>query len=361
MSDAKKMPWISDDEKERLKREVDFIALVKFLFGQVEMQPARGGDQFKAKCPFPDCPDKRGDYPFGINAEGKFNCFHCGRGGDVLKLIMLARGCSFYEAKHFLLLFVRGEVREDMRGKLPAKPVMANPKAEPKPPKKAEPFGRELTGLRVEGIPAIEEKGITPKTARKFGVGYCSQGMMKGRVVVPVHDSKTAGAAPENVLFYGGYSITKKQKEYGDWKFPDGCEKGSALYNLNRLRVEDKKLQEVLAKHGVLVVESFWNVLKLYQAGIKNVVALMGTALTGEQEKLLLDFTDKVTLWLDEDKAGLKGLQNILRLPRDGGTNGLLYKTHLKIISPTASLPAVGDRVKPYQFDENEIKQILSA
>lgn len=184
---------------------------------------------------------------------------------------------------------------------------------------------------------------------------------MKGRIVIPIHDSSKPGSDPSNIQAYAGYSITKKQKEYGDWKFPDGFPKGSHLFNLNRVKEDKKQVRESLERHGLIVVESFWNVLKLYQAGIKNVVALMGTAMTAEQEKLLLESTDKVKLWLDSDDAGKKGLQNILRHPKDSGKNGLIYKAHIRIIDPAAKLfDSVEDRAKPYQFNEEEIKTILS-
>ena len=358
MNNNDKAPWISDELKDELKKETDMVALLQF-FGAAEIKPGSGEGQYKSKCIFPDCkPAKKNDLPFGFNDEKKnFNCFHCGRGGDVLKLVMLVRGCSFYQAKQFLLEWNRGNTREDIQSAMP-KQTAIKPE-EPKRKITFKPFRKELTGLRVDGVLAIEEKGITPETARKFGVGYCSQGFMKGRVVVPVHDSTVAGTDPENILFYAGYSITKKQKEYGDWKFPDDCPKGSHLFNLNRLLVESKQMRETISRHGVIVVESFWNVLKLNQAGIKNVVALMGKELTFDQEKLLLGFTDRLKLWLDTDPEGRKALQGILRHPKGGGRNGLLYKTHVQIIDPAVKIAPEENQAKPYHFSKEEIKKIL--
>ena len=359
MADNEKAPWISDELKDELKQKTDMSGLLRY-FGAPEIKSGSGNGQYKTKCIFKDCqPAKKHDNPFGFNDEKKnFHCFHCGRGGDVLKLVMLVRGCSFYQAKQFLLEWSRGNIRQDIQTTMP-KAASTNPK---KPAQKIryKPFRKALTGLRVDGVPALEERGIKPETARKFGVGYCNQGFMKGRIVVPVHDSVVSGADPESVLFYAGYSITKKQKEYGDWKFPEECPKGSHLFNLNRVRAETKHLREAVAKHGVIVVESFWNVLKLHQAGIKNVVAMMGKDLTFEQEKLLLEFTDKIKLWLDADAEGKQGLQNILRLPMQGGRNGLLYKAYVKIINPSVKIETDEKQVKPYQFTEAEIRAILA-
>lgn len=356
----KEKVWISDEMKDELKRSADLLGLIKF-FGSVEIKPTNEAGQYKAKCVFSDCEDKKGDYPLGLNTEKNiFNCFHCGRKGDILSLIMQVKKVPFFEAKKFLMEWNRGATRANLEQSLPVQSEPA-PVNAPASAKRYTPFRRKLMGLRIEGIPSIDEKGITPQTAERFGVGYCSQGIMKGRVVVPVYDSAKPGVEDENILAYAGYSITNKQKEYGDWRFPDGFEKGKQLYNLNRVIEETKHAKETLERHGVIVVESFWNVLKLAQAGITNAVALMGCAMTADQERLLLSVTDKVKFWLDADEAGMKGLQNILRSLTDDGNNGLLYKTHVKIINPKTTLGSDGlaGREKPYQFTDEEIKEIL--
>lgn len=275
---------------------------------------------------------------------------------------MAAEKCSFFEAKQFLLEWLRGDTRDNIKGELPQSSPSPTPMKQAESKNRYKPFGRKLTGLRIDDIPALSDKGIKPQTAERFGVGYCSQGMMKGRIVVPIFHSEKPDSKDQNILAYAGYSLTKTQKEYGDWKFPDGFEKGRQLFNLNRVIEQTKPAQETLVRHGIIVVESFWNVFKLHQAGITNVVAIMGTAMTQEQERLLLAVTDRVKLWLDSDEAGLKGLQNILRPPAKGGKNGLLYKAHVKIISPNNALAGEpqGGKEKPYQFSEDEIKQILA-
>lgn len=358
----KKKVWIDDAMKDELKRETDMAALVRH-FGSADIKPTGEVGQYKAKCIFSDCEDKKNDYPFGFNTEKKiFNCFHCGRKGDILSLIMQYQKVSFFEAKKFLLEWNRGETRANLKENLPSENITAAAETGDAPRvEKYQPFRRKLTGLRIEGIPALSEKGIKPQTAERFGVGYCSQGMMKGRVVVPVYDSDKPGTDDENILAYAGYSLTNKQKEYGDWKFPDGFEKGKQLFNLNRVIEDTKHAKETLERHGIIVVESFWNVLKLAQAGITNTVALMGCAMTTDQEKLLLSHTDKVKLWLDADESGVKGLQRILRSAKQNGNNGLMYKAHVKVISPENALFGhdLTGKEKPYQFTEDEIKAIL--
>jgi DNA primase len=295
----KKRPFITDDLKDQLKQKANIFDVLR-LFGltETDLKPTPNNpNQYNAKCVFPDCPPaKSNDYPLGINiAENKFNCFHCGRGGDIFKLIMLYKKVDFYQSKIFLYDLCQGtkeailNLTQTSTNNTPSTP---QPQESPKKiPYK--PFRRQLTGLRTEGLPTLDEKGITAKTAQDFGVGYCSQGLMKGRIVVPIYDSRVPGTEDQNILCYAGYSLTKRAQEYGDWRFPDGFEKARHLFNLNRVTIETKHAQETLQKHGVIVVESFWNVLKLAQAGIKNVVAIMGTHLSVEQEKLLLSTRPK--------------------------------------------------------------------
>jgi hypothetical protein len=69
--------------------------------------------------------------------------------------------------------------------------------------------------------------------------------------------------------------------------------------------------------------------------------------------------TDKIKLWLDEDEPGKLALQNILRPPEQNGKNGLLYKTHVQIIKPGLKDKVNPEKVKPYQFTDEEILEIL--
>ncbi len=348
--------WIDDQMKNTLKEQTDFLSLLRY-FGATEIKKAGGEGQYKAKCIFPDCEDKKNQYHLGINNIKKvFNCFKCGRQGDILRLIMLKNQSAFYDAKKFLLEWNRGKIKDTIKKDQPEKETITPRPEEKTTTIKYKPFRRRLTGLRVRDIPILEEKGLEPKTCEKFGVGYCSQGMMKGRIVAPIHDSKVPGTEDENILAYAGYSVTRKQKEYGDWKFPDSFEKGKHLFNLNRVTEDTKHAKETLNRHGIILVESFWSVLKLTQASITNVVALMGAAMTTDQEKLLLATTDKIKLWLDDDEAGKKAIKNILRTPRQDGKNGLLYKAHVKVVAPELE----EEKCKPYQFAEEKIKEILT-
>ena len=111
---------------------------------------------------------------------------------------------------------------------------------------------------------------------------------MKGRVVVPIHDAKG------ELLAYAGRVLDDTQPRY---RFPAGFRKSLVLFNLHRALAN---------KDGgcVVVVEGFFDCLKVHQAGVWSVVALMGCTMSTAQEKLLAAHFRHVVLFLDGDDAG---------------------------------------------------------
>jgi len=133
----------------------------------------------------------------------------------------------------------------------------------------------------------LTERGVNPEVARHFGLGYNrGKGSMAGRIVIPIHD--------ENGLLvaYAGRSIDQTEPRY---RFPARFRKSLVLFNLHRAAAEGKT---------VIVVEGFFDCLKVYQAGLPCVVALMGCSLSLRQEELLCKQFQEVTLFLDGDSTG---------------------------------------------------------
>ena len=132
-------------------------------------------------------------------------------------------------------------------------------------------------------------------TAAHFGVGYyAGPGLMHGRVVIPIHDDRG------QLLAYAGRSIHEAHPKY---LFPAHFQKSSVLFNLHRARA--------CGQDTVIVVEGFFDSLKVYQAGLHRVVALMGCSLSAEQQRLLLAHFKKIVLLLDGDPAGWQGSLSI--------------------------------------------------
>ncbi|WP_337018447.1 DNA primase, partial [Oceanobacillus massiliensis] len=117
----------------------------------------------------------------------------------------------------------------------------------------------------------------------------------RGRVIFPIrnHIGKTVA--------FGGRSISKDQEpKYLNSPESELFQKGKLLYNFDLAKKHIRKENEVILFEGYL------DVISSYQAGIKNVVATLGTALTEPQAKLLNRYVDTVVICYDGDRAGLE-------------------------------------------------------
>lgn len=150
------------------------------------------------------------------------------------------------------------------------------------------PLAFNLRGVDPDH-PYLAARGVDSRTAAYFGVGfYLGTGSMEGRIIFPVHNEDGV------LVAYAGRSLGQSELRY---KFPARFRKSLVLFNLHRA-----------VHHGkaVIVVEGFFDCLKVHQAGFPCVVALMGCSLSGRQETLLGQHFRQVTLMLDGDDAGRK-------------------------------------------------------
>jgi DNA primase len=151
--------------------------------------------------------------------------------------------------------------------------------------------------------PYLTARSITPETAAHFRVGFfAGRGSMAGRVVIPIHNQ--AG----ELVAYAGRAIDDTEPKY---KFPAGFHK-IELWNLHRvLALEPSRVRRVI------VVEGFFDAMRIHQAGFPHVVALMGSSMSREQEDRLAAHFKGVILALDGDEAGKRATDDIaLRLAR---------------------------------------------
>jgi DNA primase len=146
--------------------------------------------------------------------------------------------------------------------------------------------------LRVrDGHPYLEQRGISRQTAALFGVGYyVGRGFLQGRIVFPIHN------AEGELIAYAGRSLEGSGPRY---LFPAGFRKSAAIFNLHRAIGSAAS-----ATRRAVVVEGFFDCLKVHQAGHGTVVALMGASLSDVQAKLLEQHFRELILMLDGDEAG---------------------------------------------------------
>jgi DNA primase len=163
--------------------------------------------------------------------------------------------------------------------------------------------------------PYLIERGFRAETIAHFGVGLCTgKGIMAGRIAIPIHNQEG-----ELVAYAGRWPGNPPDGE-GKYKLPTGFHKSLVVYNLHRAMDHAKD-------QGLIVVEGFFDCMRLHQAGISNVVALMGSSLSDEQEALIVAAVGpqgKVALMFDEDEAGWKG--------REDALSRLSSRVHVKVI-----------------------------
>jgi DNA primase len=268
--------WVSFAE---IKRR---IALEQVLHRyQVDWLRRSGPHQYRGRCPIHQ---GQGTEAFHANLErGVFHCFACGAGGHVLDFVCAMEGCSIREAA-LRLQEAHGEGNVGMprvesggteERKLVTKKRRDNP-----------PLGFQLNLDR--GHPYLARRGIEALVADYFGVGYfAGRGLMSHRLAIPIHDPGG------RLVAYSGRTLDGSEPRY---RFPAGFHKSQVLFNYHRARAA--------GRDQVIVVEGFFDCMRVHQAGFPSVVGLMGARLSAVQKDLLAGQFSGVVLMLDGDPTG---------------------------------------------------------
>jgi len=276
--------WVSFAD---IKRQVPLEEVLR-SYG-VDWLRHSGPQQYRGRCPIHR---GEGTEAFHANLErNAFHCFACGAGGNVLDFVAKMEGCSVREAALRLRASQGpgvGAARVSSSG--PEQRELVTKKRELNPP-----LG---FSLKVDGThPYLARRAIDPITAGHFGVGYYGgRGVMSQRIAIPIHDHQG------RLVAYCGRALDDAVPRY---RFPVGFQKSQVLFNYHRAWVagEDR----------VIVVEGFFDCLRVHQAGFPCVVALMGARLSAAQKNLLADRFSHVVLLLDGDQTGRAATAQIAR------------------------------------------------
>jgi DNA primase len=239
----------------------------------------RSGDQLRGPCPVHG---RGAEDAFHVSlAKNAFRCFYCQTQGNVLDFVAAMERCSLREAA--LRLQERFAVGcGSWRAGAAPHPTQLVPKKENANP----PLPFTLSRLDYRHA-YIRQRDITPETAQYFGAGlFAGQGLLSGRLVIPIHDERG------NLVAYCGRSLDGAPPRY---KLPPGFRKSLVLFNLHRATADRRQ---------VVVVEGFFDCMKVHQAGFPCVVALMGATLSETQQRLLLEHFQNVVIMLDGDQPG---------------------------------------------------------
>jgi len=313
----------SDDTVREIKARVDIVAEVGTY---VHLQ--RKGNTFWGLCPF----HEEKTPSFSVDpARGFYYCFGCQRGGDVIKFVQNMEHLSFKETLLFLakkynipVTFSRSRQESSLAGDLYALNEAA-----------MQVFYRNLISSPEgkQGLAYLEKREISRDTVDTFSLGFAldswdnlyhqmerrfSQEVLRAsglfranprgflydayrkRVVFPIKDLHG------RVVAFGGRIIEAAEStpKYINSPTTPVYKKGNLVYGLGLARKHINK------RSGVVLVEGYMDMIRLFQAGIRNTVASLGTALTAGQINTLKRYTRLFYLAFDSDDAGLQSARN---------------------------------------------------
>jgi len=282
----------------------------------------RKGEELRMLCPF----HAETNPSFCMNTNGKFKCFGCSvKGSDILDFIRLKhnfdpdrnkgrRQASIFLSERFGLSTAPPPQREQANGRAGSS-VANHPEQEadgeerakkemPKPPADDEtpinpPLQFELKNLDADH-PYLQERGLTKETVSTFGLGYFGgKGTMHGRIVIPIHNEHG------ELVAYAGRWPGDPPEDQPKYLLPANFRKSLVVYNLHRARD--------FAAEGLIITEGFFSLYALWQRGRRNVCAVMGSSVSAEQERLIVETVGsrgRVLLAFDADPAGRRGMKD---------------------------------------------------
>ena len=316
----------SRDSVEKVKEASDIVEVIS-----AHTDLRRAGTRYTGLCPFHD----ERTPSFSVDPTEKlYHCFGCGAGGDVIKFVEEKEGLGFPEAVEALAERYGVELereREDPRAQEARKrrarlgEVLERTSAfyesflwdAPQAAKAREylagrglgeevlrtfgvgcaPAGWDtvlVRGQRAGYSPAeLEAAGLIRKGQK--GRGHYDQ--FRARIMFPIRDARG------RIAGFGGRALKPDQTpKYVNSPEGELYSKRRTLYGIDRAR-------PAIAKGArAVVVEGYTDVLACHQAGIANAVAVMGTAITPEQVKLLSGYAEEAVLALDADRAGREAM-----------------------------------------------------
>ena len=280
---------------ERLKQSVT-IEQVLERYGLLE-QLRRSGDSLGGVCPI-----HNGHNPsqFRVSlSKNAWICFgDCHTGGSIVDFVSRKEGIGIREAGLLLQDWFNLKPDDDHKpanGKQLAR-VPQNANVIPFIKTSNPPLRFALGAL--DGAHAyLSERGLTRETISEFGVGCCPHGTLRGWIAIPIQD------ATGRIVAYAGRYPGNPPDGLPKYRLPRGFRKSLELFNQHRAARED-------ITDPLVVVEGFFGAMRVWQAGHRRVVSLMGSMLSRAQEDRIVDLvgdTGHVLLLFDEDGAGRKG------------------------------------------------------
>jgi len=292
----------------QLRESLDFEKVLG-LYG-VTVKTSKG-NRHQGFCPLPTHHAKRRTPSFSAKLNwGAWQCFGCGARGNILDFAVRMEGLDPTNMQDLRTVAVK---LQEHFGIVPTGDE--GPEANPDEGRKVEepaglptivnaPLDFELKNLDPKH-PYLVGRGFTPETIEHFRLGFCSKGLMKDRVVIPLRDHKAA------LVGYAGRVVDDNRISEANprYRFPSGRERNGVYYDFQKSQFLYNGF--AIARTGrlreICVVESFTACWWLWQNGFRNVVALMGASCSPQQAELLIRLVVSgglVTILTDGDEAG---------------------------------------------------------
>ncbi|HVH68563.1 MAG TPA: DNA primase [Gemmatimonadales bacterium] len=310
------MSLIPDDVIEQVREAADIVGIIG---EHVELK--RTGSDFRAPCPFHGGTHRNFAV---IPRKGMFYCFVCHEGGDVFTFFMKKVGMDYPTAvrevarRAGITIPERGpsgpDPREPLYGAVAAaadwfaRQLREGPEAH---------IARDYLGSRHLDLEAVLPTGLgyAPRTKAFLdamkGLGLVEEVLLqagllakredgsvvprfRGRLLFPIHDLRG------RVVAFGGRILGEGEPKYLNSPDTPIFHKGKLLYNLHVAKHAMRKAERAI------LVEGYFDVLRVALAGIEEVVAPLGTGLTPEQAQLVKRHASQVILLYDSDEAGLR-------------------------------------------------------
>lgn len=285
-----KEPFVGFDV---LKRAVT-ISQVLDRYGLTE-RLRRSGDSLSGACPI-----HNGHNPTQFRVSLSKNCWicfgDCHAGGSIIDFVSRKEGIGIREAALLLQDWFNlgcGNKAEPVNGK----GVIHPPLKERVILKTTNPPLRFTLGVLDGEHPYLKARGLTAATISTFGVGGCPHGTLRGWIGIPIHD------ATGKLVAYAGRWPGETPEGMPKYRLPHGFRKSIELFNQHRAARESPS-------EPLVVVEGFFGCMRVWQAGHRRVVSLMGSQLSPAQEERIAQIAGtngQVLLLFDEDAAGRKG------------------------------------------------------
>ena len=320
---------IPENKIEEIRSAADIVDIISEF-----VQLRKRGKNFIGLCPF----HSEKTPSFTVSEDKQiFHCFGCHAGGNIYKFLMEYEKISFIEAIQEVAarVGINLEYEVDTTGKDSEQEILYELNIQA-----ARYFSDNLLNSPAGEIARkyFQERKIKPQIMRAFGLGHALNGWenfveyaksqkidleraiqlgligqqndgrlfdkFSDRIIFPIF------SANGRVIAFAGRILENKE---GAAKYLNSPEsmiyvKGRVLYGLSFSKDEIRKLDKAI------LVEGYMDLISLYQNGIKNIVAVSGTALTEDQVQLLSRYTKNVVLLFDADTAGIKASMRSIEL-----------------------------------------------